>query len=198
MTAGRLNKCAMPTPIYFADAKGFRGWLEAHAEEATELNVGFYKVGTGIPSITWPESVEEALCFGWIDSVRRRVDERSYQIRFTPRRPDSNWSSTNIAKVRELTAAGRMRPAGLAAFAKRSRSNSGIYSYERLRAPMLAEVEMRSFKHNQKAWAFFEEMPASCRKMLLRWVCSAKRSETRERRLRELTRACEEGRRLFQ
>jgi uncharacterized protein YdeI (YjbR/CyaY-like superfamily) len=184
------------TPQFFATPADFRAWLQAHAASAPELLVGYHKVGSGLPSMTWSESVDEALCFGWIDGVRKRIDEQRYSIRFTPRRPGSIWSAINLAKVAQLRAAGRMTPAGEAAFARRQDHKSVIYSYEQ---PVLAELspaELRTFKRQRDAWRFFEASPPSHRKALLHWVCAAKKPETRARRLGLLMQACAEGRRL--
>jgi uncharacterized protein YdeI (YjbR/CyaY-like superfamily) len=194
-----------PSYLFFADAAAFRTWLEKHAATATELLVGYYKVGSGRPSMTWSESVDEALCFGWIDGVRRSIDEQSYCIRFTPRRPGSTWSAVNIAKVEALRAAGRMTPAGEAAYALRLAHKSAIYSYEQQQqtqaaTPLPAELsaaELRLFKRDKSAWAFFNDAhPPSARKTLLHWVCSAKKAETRATRLAKLIAACAAGERL--
>jgi uncharacterized protein YdeI (YjbR/CyaY-like superfamily) len=183
----------MPKPLFFASPAAFREWLERHAERETELLVGFYKVGTGLPSLTWPESVDEALCFGWIDSIRRRLDERSYTIRFTPRREGSVWSAVNIARVEALTAQGRMRPAGLAAFARRSECRSR----EQDDSVALSDEELRTFKRNKAAWHYFEAAPPGYRRLVLRWLADAKQAATRARRLAQLIDACAAGERLF-
>jgi uncharacterized protein YdeI (YjbR/CyaY-like superfamily) len=152
---------------------------------ADELWVGFYKKNSGKPSITWPESVDEALCFGWIDGVRKRVDEISYQIRFTPRRRGSIWSATNIKRAKELVEQRRMRPTGLNAFAARIENKSGIYSYEQ-RTTELEEPYATYLKKNKAAWNFFRTQPPSYRKMIGWWIISAKREETRMARLAKL------------
>jgi uncharacterized protein YdeI (YjbR/CyaY-like superfamily) len=172
-------------PTYFPTPADFRAWLDEHHATARELLVGFYKTGSGMPSITWPESVDEALCFGWIDGVRKRVDDRSYTIRFTPRKAGSVWSAVNIRRVGVLTQKGRMRPAGLTAFAARRENRSGIYSYEQRRAE-LEEPYQSVLKKNKAAWAFFQAQPPSYRKAAGWWVVSAKKEETRVRRLGQL------------
>jgi len=185
-----------PAPIFFAGPAAFRRWLERHAANASELIVGFWKVGTGKPSLTWSESVDEALCFGWIDGVRRRIDDHAYQIRFTPRKPTSTWSAINIAKVKTLVAEGRMRPAGLEAFARQTDHKSSIYAYEQRATAALTDDEVRAFKRHHTAWRHFEASPPSYRKTILYWIASAKQPATRARRLAQLIDACAEGRRL--
>jgi uncharacterized protein YdeI (YjbR/CyaY-like superfamily) len=186
----------MPTPKFFANMNAFRTWLELNAETKTELLVGFYKVGSGKPSISWSESVDEALCFGWIDGVRKRVDELSYTIRFTPRKATSIWSAVNIAKVEKLQAEGRMTEAGLRAFTRRQDHMSKVYAYEQESNPELSPERLREFKRNAKAWAFFESTPPSYKRVILHWVTSAKKPETRASRFATLVRACESGERL--
>ncbi len=186
----------MPTPVFFPNAVAFRRWLKANAATAPELIVGYYKVATGKPSMTWSESVDEALCFGWIDGIRKRVDDTAYQIRFTPRRPTSIWSAINIAKVKQLTAEGRMTPAGLAAFALRTKAKSGVYAFEQTTAAALSPAERREFKRAKKAWKFFEASPPSYRKTVLHWICSAKKPETQRTRFEKLLAACAAEQRL--
>ena len=183
-------------PTFFPAPASFRAWLEENHERAPELWVGFHKKATGKPSITWPEAVGEALCFGWIDGIRRSLGDESYMIRFTPRKPRSTWSAVNIARAKELVAEGRMRPAGLAAFEARSDDRSAIYSYEQRHAAKLAPDEEREFRANERAWTFFEAQPPSYRKTALWWVVSAKREETRTRRLRTLIEDSANGRKL--
>jgi uncharacterized protein YdeI (YjbR/CyaY-like superfamily) len=173
-------------PIFFETAAQLRDWLDAHHGTADQLIVGAWNRSTGKPSLTWPEIVEEALCVGWIDSIRRRVPGDGWTIRLTPRRKGSNWSNVNIAKVEKLTADGRMRPAGLAAFAGRSPERSGIYSFERSSDPTLSAEEEARFRADDAAWAWFSARPPSYRKPALHWVVSAKKPETRERRLATL------------
>jgi uncharacterized protein YdeI (YjbR/CyaY-like superfamily) len=169
--------------IYFTSPDELRDWFAANHETATELWLGSYKKATGKPTVTWSEAVDEALCVGWIDSVRYSIDaERSAQ-RFTPRRKGSNWSAINIAKIKALTDAGRMKPAGIAAFAARTEERSAVYSYERRHeAAFEAEQEAR-FRRNETAWAWFQGRGASYRTTATFWVVSAKRPETREKRL---------------
>jgi uncharacterized protein YdeI (YjbR/CyaY-like superfamily) len=171
-------------PTFFATPAAFRAWFEAHHETAAELLVGFYKKGSGRPSITWPESVEQALCFGWIDGVRRRIDDQAYSIRFTPRKPASVWSKVNVAKVAELQAAGLMRPAGLAAFERRR--VSGVYSFERDEPATLTPEQEARLRADATAAAWFDAQAPSYRRAAIHWVTSAKRPETRERRFAQL------------
>jgi uncharacterized protein YdeI (YjbR/CyaY-like superfamily) len=184
------------TPTYFATPDEFRAWLEAHHESASELLVGYYKVGSGRPSMTWPESVDEALCFGWIDGVRRRIDDESYSIRFTPRKARSVWSAVNIGRVEELTRLGRMRPAGIRAFEGRAAERSGIYAYENRDAAELAPEDEAQFRAAGAAWAFFASQPPWYRRSAIWWVVSAKREETRRRRLAILIADSAQGRTL--
>jgi uncharacterized protein YdeI (YjbR/CyaY-like superfamily) len=183
-------------PIFFETPAHFRAWLEEHHEARRELLVGFYKKGSKRPSITWPQSVDEALCFGWIDGIRRGIDGESYSIRFTPRKPTSNWSSVNIARVAELTKEGRMRPAGIEAFERRSEKRSGIYAYEQRRAARLSAGQQREFMANDDAWSFFQAQPPGYRQTATYWVVSAKREETRRKRLATLIEDSASGRRL--
>ena len=182
---------------FFATSAEFRSWLEQHHATAEELWVGFYKKGSGQPSITWPESVDEALCFGWIDSVRKSIDGVSYRIRFTPRRRGSTWSAVNVRRAEELLEAGLMRPAGLAAFAKRKEDRTGRYSFEQEDVAFPEELAAE-FRQNGKAWAFFEAQPPSYRRTVTWWVISAKRDETRRRRLATLINDSEGGERIAQ
>jgi uncharacterized protein YdeI (YjbR/CyaY-like superfamily) len=185
----------MPKPTFFKAPGDFRRWLEKNHAKVPELWVGFHKKGTGRPSITWPEAVDEALCFGWIDGVRYRIDEISYRIRFTPRRAKSIWSNVNVKRVAGLKKLGRMAPAGLAAFAKADPKKSGIYAYER-RNPKLGAAREKSFKANKEAWAFFKAQAPWYRRTVTHWVVSAKQEETRQRRLAALIANCEAGRRV--
>lgn len=173
-------------PIYFASPDEFRAWLDEHHQTASELLVGFYKVGTGIPSMSWSQSVDEALCYGWIDGVRRGVDEQRYTIRFTPRKLGSNWSAVNVKKVAALTEAGRMRPAGIAAFEARTDDKTAIYTYEQSGEATLGEEYEQRLKANDSAWSYFQSRPSWYRRTAIRWVLSAKRQETRDRRLATL------------
>ncbi len=184
--------------VYFASPADFRAWLAANHETATELLAGFYKKGTGRPSITWPEAVDQALCFGWIDSVRRRIDAESYVNRFTPRKPTSNWSNFNIARVAELTAAGLMQPAGLLALAARQQARSGVYSFEQGQPQTLPPDLEASFREHATAWAFWEAQQPGYRRSAAWWVVSAKQEATRLRRLATLIDDSAAGRRIAQ
>jgi len=170
-------------PVFFATPSNFRAWLEKNYQNATELLVGFYKKGSGMPSITWPESVDEALCYGWIDGVRRRVDGSRYTIRFTPRKAQSTWSAINIRRAQELHAAGRMSAAGLQAFARRSDERSAIYAYEQRKSARLDKSQEKLFRANRQAWDFFHRQIESYRRTAIYWVVSAKKADTRARRL---------------
>lgn len=172
-------------PTFFATPAKFRAWLQKHHDTAPELLVGFYKKGSGKPSITWPEAVDQALCFGWIDGVRRSLDDERYMNRFTPRRPGSNWSAVNIKRAKELSDLGLMHPAGLKAFEART-DRSGVYSYEQRHSVKLDESYERRFRRNEKAWEYFTSRPPSYRTSAVYWVMSAKKEETRERRLARL------------
>jgi uncharacterized protein YdeI (YjbR/CyaY-like superfamily) len=183
-------------PKFFQTPADFGTWLEKNHATATELWVGFYTKDSGKPSITWPESVDQALCFGWIDGIRKRVDEISYQIRFTPRRRGSIWSATNIKSAKKLVSQKQMRPAGLKAFAARIENKSGIYSYEQ-RTTELSEPYAKLLKKNKAAWNFFEKQPPSYRKMIGWWIISAKKEETRMARLAKLISESGKGKRLF-
>ena len=188
----------MPTPTkvtYFPKPADFRKWLREHHAKAEELWVGFYKKDSGKASITWPESVDEALCVGWIDGIRKTVGPDSYTIRFTPRRKTSIWSAVNIARVKVLTGEKRMRPTGLNAFAARQENKSGIYSYEQ-RRDQLEEPYAGLLKKHKAAWAFFEAQPPGYRKVIGWWVVSAKREEKRMERLTKLIELSAKGQRL--
>ena len=182
-------------PIFFETPAEFRAWLEEHHTDETELLVGFHKKGSGRPSMTWPESVDQALCFGWIDGVRRGIDEHSYTIRFTPRKARSTWSAVNIKRAKELIEKGVMRPAGLAAFAARTDANTAIYSHERPPASFDEDQEAR-FRADDAAWADWERRPPSYRRQATHWVTSAKQAATRERRLATLIEDSRAGRPL--
>lgn len=185
------------TPTFFATAEAFRTWLAAHGDACPELIVGFHKVGSGQPSLTWPESVDEALCFGWIDGVRKGIDEDSYQIRFTPRRAGSLWSTVNIARAEQLTAEGRMEAAGLEAFGRRIERKTSVYSYEQAGTLVLAPDELKLFKKNKAAWAAYEKLPPGYRRTMTHWIVSAKKAEARARRLERFIQSCAEGVRLL-
>jgi len=172
-------------PTFFESPARFRQWLEKNHDKAPELLVGFFKKDSGRPSITWPESVDQALCFGWIDGVRRRIDDVSYTIRFTPRRRGSIWSKINIGRATELAKCGLMHAAGAKAFEQRSESKSRIYAYENAPRTLPPAAEKR-FRANKKAWKFFNNQPPSYRRVAIYWILSAKKEETRERRLTTL------------
>lgn len=170
------------TVIFFETQDQFRAWLEQHHEKQTELIVGYYKVGTGKPSMTWSESVDQALCFGWIDGVRRSINEESYCIRFTPRRSRSNWSAVNIRKVEELTQAGLMKPAGLKIFDEWKDKKSANYAYENDILTLDSDYE-KQFNDDKAAWEFFTKQAPSYRKAIINWIMSAKQEKTRQQRL---------------
>jgi uncharacterized protein YdeI (YjbR/CyaY-like superfamily) len=181
-------------PLFFATPEEFGAWLEEHHESAGELLVGFHKKGSGRPSITWPESVEQALRFGWIDGVRRSLGDESYTIRFTPRKRTSNWSLVNVAKVEELQQRGLMAPAGLRAYEARRAERTGVYAAERKEAAVLPDEFERRFRAAKAAWKWFTARPPGYRRTATHWVISAKRDETRRRRLQQLIDCSAEGR----
>lgn len=182
-------------PKFFATPAAFRAWLEHH-DKAPELLVGFYKKDSGKPSITWPESVDQALCFGWIDGIRKRVDDVAYSIRFTPRKPGSIWSAVNIKRVDELIKMGLVHPAGLKAFEKRDEKKSAIYSYEQRHTVSLTPEYENQFRANKAAWDFFEAQPPGYKKQLTYRIVTAKREETRLKRLAALIDASAQHRRV--
>jgi len=182
--------------VFFASTGDFRIWLGHNHQTEAELLVGFYKVGTGKPSMTWSESVDEALCFGWIDGIRNTIDSESYCIRFTPRNPKSNWSALNIKKVEELIRQGRMLPVGLDAFEKRKTEKSAIYSYEN-RPEKLDNTLETKFQIHRDAWNYFTSLASSYQRTCIYWVMSAKQESTREARLAKLIKASESGKRAF-
>jgi uncharacterized protein YdeI (YjbR/CyaY-like superfamily) len=189
-------KTSDTTPRFFARPAQFRAWLSKHHANAPELLVGFYKRDSGKPSLTWPESVDQALCFGWIDGVRRRLDEVSYTIRFTPRRAGSIWSSINIRRVTALQADGLMHPAGLAAFAKRSEEKSRIYSYEQRVRSKLEPAHEKKLRANKKAWTFFQAQAPWYQRTVTYRIVSAAKEETRAKRLQQLIDESAKGRRI--
>lgn len=180
-------------PTYFAAPADFRAWLEKYHASRTELLVGFYKRGSGKPSITWPESVDEALCFGWIDGVRRSLGDDAYTIRFTPRKKTSIWSANNVARVAELTKEGRMAPAGLEAFSHRRPERTGVYSFER-KGIKLSDEDEAVLRKNKAAAKYFDAQAPWYRRAAMHWVTSAKQEATRARRLLILIECCEAGR----
>ena len=173
-------------PVFFASGEEFRAWLARHHATATELWVGFHRKHTRRPSLTWPESVDAALAFGWIDGVRKSLDADAYVIRFTPRKRGSVWSNVNTKKAEALIQAGLMHAAGLRAFEARDEKNSGIYSFEQRQHPEFSAAERKEFRANAAAWKFFQTQPPGYRRLTTHWVVSAKRPETRARRLRAL------------
>lgn len=182
--------------VFFRTPADWRAWLEAHAAEETELWVGFHRRGAGETGITWRESVDQALCFGWIDGRRQSIDGTRYQIRFSPRTPSSIWSTVNVARVGELAAQGLMLPAGLGAFARRRQERSGVYSHEQAGEPQLAVEHEALFRERSEAWAYFRAQPPSYRKAAIWWIVNAKRPETRARRLATLIDDSAAGRRV--
>jgi len=184
-------------PCYFRSPDEFRSWLAEHHVKCTELLVGFYKKDSGRPSITYPEALDQALCFGWIDGVRKSVDEFSYTVRFTPRKKDSYWSKINTKRANELVKMGLMQPAGLKAFAARDRAATKRYSFERANAK-LPRVYAARFKAIPEAWAFFRSQAPYYQRVASWWVISAKQEETRLRRLQTLIEHCRDHRRFGQ
>jgi uncharacterized protein YdeI (YjbR/CyaY-like superfamily) len=183
-------------PTFFANPDDFRAWLERHHASESELRVGFYKRGSGRAGITQKQAVDQALCFGWIDGRTNRIDDSAYMVRFTPRKPASIWSNVNVARVEELTRLGLMRPAGVAAFERRTAERSGVYSFERSEAAALEPEQEARFRANASAWEWFESQAPWYRRAALHWVVSAKRPETRERRLATLIEDSAGGRRI--
>jgi len=180
------------TPTYFATQQDFRNWLEKNHDKESELWVGFHKVGSGKPSLTWPQSVDQAICFGWIDGLRKSVDAGSYCIRFSPRNPKSIWSAINIRKVEEMNKLGLMHPAGLAVFEKRDEQKSTLYAYEN-RPDKLSPDYENLFKSHPEAWEFFQLQPPSYQRITAMWVMDAKQESTRQKRLAELVADSEAG-----
>jgi uncharacterized protein YdeI (YjbR/CyaY-like superfamily) len=179
-------------PIFFSKQSDFRKWLAKNHKKETELWVDFYKVDSGKPSMTWSQSVDQALCFGWIDGIRKSIDKDSYQIRFTPRKLTSIWSAVNIQKIENLTQQGLMQPEGLAIFEKRKENKSKIYSYENAEVSFSIEFE-KLFKANKKAWKYFLTLASTYRKPSVNWVMSAKQKTTQFKRLSELISDSEAG-----
>lgn len=181
--------------VFFPTQKHLRKWFEKNHKKEKELLAGYYKVSSGKPSVTWSQSVDEALCFGWIDGIRKSVDKESYCIRFTPRNPKSNWSAININKVKYLTELGLMKPEGLKAFSYRKEEKSKIYAYENPEVQLDKSFE-KLFKANKKAWAFYQTTTLTYRKVTTRWVMSAKQESTRLKRLNELINDCAAGKKI--
>lgn len=189
-------KSTSAEPLFFPTPAAFRNWLKKNHASSREQWIGFSKKGSGRPSITWPESVDEALSVGWIDGLRKTIDAESYKIRFTPRKKESNWSAVNIARVKELTEQRRMQPAGLAAFALRKEEKSGIYAYENRKNAVFDKADEKRFRSNPKAWDFFQSQPAGYRRLATWSVVSAKKEATRQARLQKLIAQSEAGRRI--
>ncbi|MEO6291784.1 MAG: YdeI/OmpD-associated family protein [Burkholderiaceae bacterium] len=186
----------MTAPRFFKTPQDFRDWLIAHTSSADQLLVGFYKVDSGQASMTWPESVDVALCYGWIDGVRKRIDDASYTIRFTPRKTTSIWSAININKFNDLQQQGRMTPAGVKAFAHRKEAKSRIYSHEQTFTAELSADELQAFQREPAAWAYFEATPPGYKKVRLHLITTPKRAETRATRFAKLLAACKRGERI--
>jgi uncharacterized protein YdeI (YjbR/CyaY-like superfamily) len=183
-------------PRFFPTEADFRRWLEANHETAPELLVGFWKKSSDKPSIDWPQARDQALCFGWIDGIRKSLGDDAYTIRFTPRRKGSIWSKVNVARYEALTGAGQMTPAGIRAYDE-NKHKSGLYAYENEQKE-LTTAEEQQFRANKVAWSDWEKRPAGYRRSALHWITSAKREETRAKRLAELVKVSAEGRRLPQ
>ena len=183
-------------PVFFSDQDEFRQWLERNHASETELWVGYYRVGIGKSSMTWSQSVDQALCFGWIDGIRKKVDDGRYCIRFTPRKKNSTWSKINIAKVEELMQKGLMRPAGIVAYSYCKEVNSRKYSYEGSSEEWPAEFE-NTFKASQSAWKYFTQQSASYKRTMVHWIMSAKRKDTQLSRLEKLIYSSEQHTRFF-
>ena len=181
---------------YFETADSFRKWLEENHDSADVLWVGYWKKGTGRPSVTWEETVDEALCFGWIDGLRKRVDDQAYTIRFTPRRANSVWSRRNIGRIEALSRQGRLAPPGAEAFASRIAHKSGLYSFEQEGPPELSDEFVANLRADPAAWEDWQSRPAGYRRQAAHWVMSAKRAETRERRLSSLIAESAAGRKV--
>jgi uncharacterized protein YdeI (YjbR/CyaY-like superfamily) len=184
------------TPTFFETGRAFRAWLDKQHATEPELLLGFNTKGSGAGGITYQEALDEALAFGWIDGIRRRIDDVSYSIRFTPRRPRSIWSAVNIRRVGELTAEGRMTAAGIAAFEKRDAKRSAIYSYEQRQAATLDAAALKAIKADKKAWTFYEAQPPFYRRTSAHWILSAKKPETRAKRVATLIECSRKGERI--
>lgn len=184
------------SPVFFKNQDEFREWLRKNHLKETELIVGFHKVTSGKPNMSWSQSVDQALCFGWIDGVRRSIDKDSYCIRFTPRRAGSIWSAVNIKKIEELTKNGLMYPAGTEIFASRKPANANLYSFENKPNELPEEFE-KKFRANKKAWEFFSKLAPSYKRTTMFWIMAAKQEETRKRRLDKTIEESEKGKRIF-
>jgi uncharacterized protein YdeI (YjbR/CyaY-like superfamily) len=184
------------SPVFFSNASAFRRWLERHHDTAGELWVGFYKKGSGKRSVEYGEAVDQALCFGWIDGLKKRVDETAYTHRFSPRTSKSVWSKANIRRALRLKRLGMMRPHGAATFARRDPARSGVYSFEN-RPKRLTSVLARRLRANQKAWTFFRTQPPGYQRLIISFIMSAKKAATREQRLTRVIEACEKRTRMI-
>jgi uncharacterized protein YdeI (YjbR/CyaY-like superfamily) len=182
--------------LFFETAADLRNWLHENHQTSPEQWIGFYKKETKIPSITWPESVDQALCFGWIDGLRKSIDEKSYKIRFTPRRASSHWSAVNIARIQELQKLKLLKPAGLAAYSKRNPDRSRQASHEQTKNVELEHQFQKQLEEQPRAWKNFQQRPPSYRKQCIWWVISAKKIETREKRLQILIDSCDQGQKI--
>jgi uncharacterized protein YdeI (YjbR/CyaY-like superfamily) len=183
-----------PEPIFFGSPSEFYDWLERHHDTDSEVYVGYWKKGSGRPSLTWSQAVDQALCFGWIDGRANSIDAERYMQRFTPRKPRSNWSRINIEKVAKLRQEGLMRPAGLRAFEARTEDRSGVYAFEQQTPAELPPEYQERLRANTAAWDHWQARPAGYRRTASHWVLSAKRADTRERRLGQLIECSAEGR----
>ncbi len=181
---------------HFETPEDFRAWMEAHHAERDELWVGFWKKATGRPSISWEESVDVALCYGWIDGIRKSIDENAYTIRFTPRRQGSVWSNRNMERYAAMLAEKLVTPPGAAAYTRRKEEKTGVYSFEQDVPPTLSAGFEARFRENEAAWADWEQRPPGYRKRATHWVLSAKRDATRERRFQAVVEACAAGRKV--
>jgi uncharacterized protein YdeI (YjbR/CyaY-like superfamily) len=190
-------KRSSDSPIFFAKPDDFRKWLKKHHQIRTEQWVGFHRKSSRRASITRPEAVDESLCFGWIDGLRKTINAGSYKIRFTPRRPSSIWSATNIARMKKLIRGKRVRSAGMTAFQKRTPAKSHVYSYENRKAAKLSSAGTKLFRAESSAWKFFQRQPKSYRQTAIWWIISAKRSQTQENRLQRLIASSKAGGRLW-
>lgn len=184
----------MPT-LFFPTKSHLRKWFEKNHDKTDELWVGYYKKDTGKPSITWPESVDEALCFGWIDGIRKSIDDERYKIRFTPRRKSSTWSAVNTKRIKELIKLGLVKSAGLKVFNNRDKKKSERYSFEQVKVKLPVGFE-KKIKANKKAWSYFQNLPPSSKKLSVWWIISAKKEETKLRRLNTLIECSESGRKI--
>lgn len=178
-------------PLFFPSPSEWRAWLEQHHADTEELWVGLYKRKSGRPSITWPQAVDGALCFGWIDGIRKSIDAVSYKIRFTPRKPRSVWSAVNVKRASYLSTKGLMHLAGLAAFQKREGKRTEMYSYEQRKSAKLPALYEKQFRTNEVAWAFFRAQPPGYKRICSWWIISAKKEQTRLKRLAELVKHSE-------